>query len=162
MLEVRFYDKVLDEKLRFAVILSKTQGKWVFCRHRERQTLETPGGHREAGEDILDTAKRELYEETGAIKFEIQPICAYSVMEMNSEEDLSSSALTEKPFLENRVSTGAEESFGMLYYAEIEEFEAELHSEIEETIITEELPKDWTYPLIQPKLMEYARNKGFI
>ena len=38
-----------------------------------------PGGHREAGEDILETAKRELQEETGAIKFEIKPICVYSV-----------------------------------------------------------------------------------
>ena len=39
-----------------------------------------PGGHREAGEDILETAKRELQEETGAIKFEIKPICVYLVI----------------------------------------------------------------------------------
>ena len=32
-----------------------------------------------AGENILETAKRELQEETGAIKFEIKPICVYSV-----------------------------------------------------------------------------------
>ena len=38
-----------------------------------------PGGHGEAGEDIFETAKRELQEETGAIKFEIKPICVYSV-----------------------------------------------------------------------------------
>lgn len=37
------------------------------------------GGHREDGEDILETAKRELYEETGAITFDITPICIYSV-----------------------------------------------------------------------------------
>ena len=28
------------------------------------------GGHREANEDIIDTAKRELFEETGAIDFD--------------------------------------------------------------------------------------------
>ena len=34
--------------------------------------------------------------------------------------------------------------------------------EIEKIIITDQLPDNWTYPLIQPKLLEYARNKGFI
>lgn len=48
--------------LKFAVIVSKSQGKWVLCKHRERDTYECPGGHRENGEDILTTAKRELYE----------------------------------------------------------------------------------------------------
>ncbi len=138
MLEVKFYDTVQDDKLKFAVILSKTRGKWVFCRHRERTTYEIPGGHREIGENILDTAKRELYEETGAMKYSLYPIGAYSV-----------------------ADTGDEESFGMFYYADIEEFEKELHSEIEEIIITEELPGAWTYPLIQPKLMEYAKKAGF-
>ncbi len=139
MLEVKFYETIQDEKFGFAVILAKTQGKWVFCRHRERCTYEFPGGHREKGEDILETARRELYEETGALKFRIQPIGIYSV----SRE-------------------GEEESFGMFYYAEIEEFEKELHSEIEEIILTEDFPESWTYPLIQPKLLEYAKTAGFI
>ena len=67
MVKVRFYDKVDDRKLKFAVIAARTGGHWVFCKHRERDTLEMPGGHREPGEDILTTAKRELYEETGAV-----------------------------------------------------------------------------------------------
>ena len=64
MTKVQFYDRVDDGKLRFAVIITRTEGHWVFCKHRDRDTLEVPGGHREPGEDILDTAKRELYEET--------------------------------------------------------------------------------------------------
>lgn len=38
------------------------------------------GGHREPGETILETAERELYEETGAIDFEIEPVCVCSVI----------------------------------------------------------------------------------
>ena len=62
MVKVKFYDSVKDSLLKFAVIIAKTEGKWVFCKHKDRDTYEIPGGHREPGEDILDTAKRELYE----------------------------------------------------------------------------------------------------
>lgn len=54
-----------------------------------------------------------------------------------------------------------EESFGMLYYTDIESFEA-IHSEIETIFITDKLVDNWTYPLIQPKLIEEAQKRGFI
>ena len=57
MLEVKFYDTVDDSLLKFAVIISLSNGKWVFCKHKERDTYEAPGGHREVGEDVLETAK---------------------------------------------------------------------------------------------------------
>lgn len=144
MLEVKFYDQVEDNLLKFAVIISKTEGKWVFCKHKDRDTYEVPGGHREFGESIMDTAKRELMEETGATEFDIKPICVYSVKgktRVNENED--------------------EESFGMLFIADIVSFE-ELHSEIEEILITDTLIENWTYPLIQPKLIEEAKNRGYI
>lgn len=49
MLEVKFYDTVDDSLLKFTVIISQSNGKWVFCKHKERDTYEAPGGHREVG-----------------------------------------------------------------------------------------------------------------
>ena len=138
--EVRYYDTVEDPKLKFAVILATSGGRWVLCKHRERTTLEIPGGHREPGEDIETTARRELYEETGAQEFSIQPVCVYSV-----------------------VRDDAPESFGMLFYAEISEFDTELHSEIEKTVLLDDLGGIcWTYPDIQPHLLTEARRRGVV
>lgn len=53
-------------------------------------------------------------------------------------------------------------SFGMLYFAEIRTLEADLHSEIEKIVITDELPTEWTYPKIQPKLLKEAEKRGFL
>ena len=64
-MEVKFYDNVDDDLLKFAVIISMTNGKWIFCKHKERETYEVPGGRREFGENIIDTVKRELKEELG-------------------------------------------------------------------------------------------------
>lgn len=135
-MEVRFYESVSDHLLKFAVVVAKNAGKWVLCKHKERTTYEFPGGHREAGERIDETACRELREETGALEFSIIPVCVYSV--------------TGK----NRLNKTGEESFGMLFTAEITSFEPELHSEMERVELFEDLPDNWTYPQIQPKLLE--------
>ena len=50
----------------------------------------------------------------------------------------------------------------MLFMADITSFEKELHSEIEKIIITDQLVENWTYPQIQPKLMEEAKRRGMI
>lgn len=138
MTKVNFYEKADDHLLKFAVIISKSNGKWVLCKHNERNTLEVPGGTREPGEDISETAERELREETGAIKYTIEPVCVYSV--------------------ENEQA----ETFGMLYYAEISTFENELHSEIERVFFMDSLPDNWTYPLIQPELIREVLRRNVI
>ncbi|MCJ7966685.1 NUDIX domain-containing protein [Lachnospiraceae bacterium NSJ-171] len=144
MIEVNFYDEVDDSLLEFAVIISKSNGKWVFCKHKERDTFEVPGGHRETGEKIEDTAVRELKEETGAVDFNIKPVCVYSVKGKTRVNE-----------------NAAKESFGMLYAAEIFSFE-EIHSEIEKIVLSDDLIRQWTYPLIQPKLISEAKKRGYL
>ena len=139
MTQVNFYDSVDDSLLKFAVIITKSEGNWVLCKHKERTTYEVPGGHREEGESIEETARRELYEETGATEYTLKPISVYSV-----------------------IKDGGQETFGMLYYAEVTSFDEELHSEIERIVITETLVENWTYPEIQPKLLKEAERLGVL
>lgn len=135
--EVRFYETAEDSLVKFAVILARSKGKWVFCKHRERVTLEVPGGRREPGETVDEAAARELREETGAKVFTIKPVCVYSVLRDDREE-----------------------SFGGLYAAEIDSFE-EIHSEIEKIVLLDEPPKDnWTYQEIQPELFKEAVRRN--
>lgn len=133
-MEVKFYDKAEDALLKFAVIVARHEGRWVFCKHKERDTYECPGGRREAGETISDTAKRELWEETGAVRYDMVPVSVYSV----ARDD--------------------DESFGMLYFAEIREFGELPAFEIERIEFFTGLPEHWTYPLIQPKILERAER----
>lgn len=130
MIQVRFHDTAPDALLKFAVIFARMNGKYVFCRHEKRLTLEIPGGHREEGENIDAAASRELYEETGATQFDLTRVCPYS------------------------VKKDGEETFGMLYFAQIFAREDTLKSEIAQVFLLDVLPEDnWTYPDIQPLLI---------
>ena len=67
-----------------ADIMATYKGKWVFCKHKNRTTWEHPSGWIEEGESALEAAKRELFEETGSIEFDIEPLCDYYIdMELN-------------------------------------------------------------------------------
>lgn len=130
MIKVNFYDKAYDSLLKFAVIVSKQNNKWVFVKHRERSTYECPGGHRENGEKIEDAARRELWEETGAVSYDLTPVCIYS------------------------VESNGEETYGKLYFANIREFGKLPALEIEKVELFDEPPESWTYPQIQPLLLK--------
>lgn len=143
MFKVNFYDlNIVDDNiLLFAVIMTKFNGKWIYVRHKDRQTWEIPGGHREKNENINDTASRELFEETGAVKFSITPVCIYSV--------------------ERDESINYTESFGQLFYSEVETLDNQLQFEISEIKFFDDIPDNLTYPLIQPflhrKVLEFLK-----
>jgi 8-oxo-dGTP diphosphatase len=142
MFKVNFYElnTIEDNKLVFAVIMTKFNGQWIYVRHNERQTWEIPGGHREINENINDTAARELFEETGAKKFSLTPVCTYSV---ESDETIDYT-----------------ESYGQLYYSEVETLDKLPNFEIKEIKLFNIIPDNLTYPLIQPFL--HKKVLGFL
>lgn len=128
MLKVIFKlpDEVEDSLLKYAVIVPRYEGKFVFARKRGFDTWEIPGGHREAGEAIDDTARRELFEETGIVDCTLTRVNVYGVVR------------------------GEEITYGMLYFAEVEKLGTPpAEWEMEETRLFESLPKELTYPDIQ-------------
>jgi 8-oxo-dGTP diphosphatase len=131
-MKVDFWDigQVEDKELKFGVTGASFENKWIFVRHKQRSTWEMPGGHREQVEDINETAKRELYEETGAKVFEMHPICDYSVT--------------------NDETT----TYGRLCYAKVSEMGILPDLEIGEIKLFENLPLELTYPEILPILFE--------
>lgn len=124
-MNVSFYPLSDEKPLKYSVIVARYGCKWVFCRHKRRDTLEIPGGHIEKGETALQAARRELYEETGAAEYDITPVCIYGYSD-----------------------------YGMLFYAVIKRFEPLPESEISEIVFTDGLPQNLTYPAIQPWLYD--------
>lgn len=93
-------------------------------------TYEIPGGHREANEDIRDSARRELFEETGALEFMLNNLCDYS------------------------VEKGGIINYGRIFATYITKLGNLPESEMGEVILSDTLPKCWIYPEIQPKFIE--------
>jgi|LGVF01.2.fsa_nt_gb 8-oxo-dGTP pyrophosphatase MutT (NUDIX family)/L-amino acid N-acyltransferase YncA len=116
-------------KLKYVVIVAKYEDQLIMVRHKDRTTYEIPGGHIEVGESPDEAAKRELFEETGAIDFELTSVGDYSV----------------------------EESYGRLYFAKVNELGPLPASEIiEVTTVNDDMI--WTYDKIQPFLLEFVEN----
>ena len=134
MVTFKKINEIDDSLVSFSVIISKYQNQYVLVKHKERTTLEFPGGKREINESIIDCAKRELYEETGALNFTIYPLCIYCV---------------------NKTNT-----YGILCEAIIDELGDLPTSEIEKVVLLDAFPNNWTYPDIQPYLLQYYFENG--
>lgn len=115
---------------KFSVIMARYEGKWLFCRHKDRATWEIPGGHIEEGESPLEAAKRELNEETGAEDFDIMPVAVYNTEYQDKK------------------------SYGRLFLAEVSRLGDLPNMEIAEVQSFDALPDAMTYPTIQPHLFE--------
>ena len=66
------------KEYQYVTAVGRHKGLLLLCRHRERQTWETPGGHIEPGETPLQAMHRELYEESGALQYRLAPMGDYS------------------------------------------------------------------------------------
>ena len=120
--------------LKYVVVLSRCGGRILLSRHRARATWETQGGHIEPGETLEQAARRELYEESGAVRYALTPLCDYWAGDAQTGEGAS----------------------GRVFAAEIEELEPLPESEMAETRLFDALPDTLTYPAITPVL--FARE----
>jgi 8-oxo-dGTP diphosphatase len=133
-MECKVYKLNELNRYKYVVILSKYQGKILLSRHKERLTWETQGGHIEEGETPLEAAKRELFEESGALKFSILPIFDYWACDEESWAN------------------------GMVFMADITELSQIPNSEMKEVQSFDELPDSLTYPEITPVLFDNAKE----
>ncbi|MBA9088619.1 8-oxo-dGTP diphosphatase [Fontibacillus solani] len=55
MMKVKIYklDSIDDALIKYVVILVKHKGQWVLSKHKERNTWEFAGGHREINESLM-------------------------------------------------------------------------------------------------------------
>lgn len=136
MEECRIFKVNELQKYKFVVVLSRYNGKILLSRHNERTTWETQGGHIESGETPLEAAKRELYEESGALEYEIEPLFDYRF--------------------------GEEDAGGMVFAAEIYKLGDIPDSEMAEVGLFDILPENLTYPYITPVLFAQEPMKHSI
>jgi 8-oxo-dGTP diphosphatase len=143
MTRVSFSDVERDCRicLTYSIIVARYGNKWLIVRHCRRKTWEIPGGHIEPGEEPGEAARRELIEETGAVKYFIRPVSVYS------------------------VTRDGKTGYGMLYFAEIHALGPLFAgSEICRVRAVEKLPSNLTYPDIQPvlfqKVLEWLESEG--
>lgn len=141
-LKCRVFDWDEAKKNKYVVVFSRYQGKLLLSRHRERKTWETQGGHIEPGESAAEAARRELWEESGAKAFSIEPVCCYQAWEPEKES----------------YEEGGD---GAVFFADISELGELPESEMAEIGLFEGLPgnEDITYPGITPFIYEKVRDR---
>lgn len=133
-LQCNIYPENGLDDYKYVVICSYYQGKWLFSKHRERETWEMQGGHIEAGETPFDAAKRELYEESGVRDADIYCICDYEGYDSRQSSN------------------------GVVFLALIHELGSLPDSEMEKTKLFDKLPHNLTYPCVAPVFVRQAEE----
>ncbi|MBT2657014.1 nucleoside triphosphatase YtkD [Bacillus sp. ISL-18] len=76
--ELRFGHNVFNMKPKHVLVICQFENSWFLTNHKMRG-LEFPGGKVENGETLEEAARRETFEETGAILGDLQSIAEYKV-----------------------------------------------------------------------------------
>ena len=117
---------------KYVVVCSRYEEQWLFSKHRNRDTWETQGGHLENGETPMDTARRELYEESGVTEAGLYPVCDYYGYDDHGHAN------------------------GVVFLAVIQRLGELPESEMSETQLCEQMPENLTYPQVTPLLCAEA------
>ena len=136
----RIYEVGFLKTYKYVVMLSTYGGKIMLSRHKQRTTWETQGGHVEPGETPMEAARRELYEESGALRYDIRALCDYWAGDEKTGEGAT----------------------GMVFHAEIHELGDIPDSEMAETRLFDDLPENLTYPAITPELYAYLMREKMV
>ena len=130
MIIIKYYDvgDIENDRFKYAIICASYKEKWIFVRESNTYTWGLPAGHREQSEDICRTASRELYEETGALQYDIRAMFDYSV---------SIKGITK---------------YGRVFYAIVYKIGHLPDSEIEEISFCDQLPENLRYGEVQRTL----------
>ncbi len=135
MTEVLFFQQIDDELLSYAAVAARFHGKWAFYSRGDGGAYEMPGSPRQDGENIEQTARRGLYETTGAARFRLWHVSAYA----------------------ERGDDGSMK-YGMLYYAEIQEFFEDPGLGEDRVGFFQGPPENLASPRTQPALLRRAQE----
>lgn len=120
--------------LTYVVIGAREKDAWLFVQHKQRKTWELPAGHIEAGEDAVEAARRELYEETGTTRSAIRMVSDYA------------------------VTVDGHLRYGRIFFARVEERGPKPASEISKVTASQESPLPATYPKAHRIFLDLLEN----
>lgn len=119
---------------RYVMIISIENGRFLWCRQKGKTTWEIPGGHIEPGETPEQAARRELFEETGAVEFSLTAL------------------------FDCRVS-----GTGIVFLAEVSRRGEIPKSEMQEVRAAENIPGEWSYPYLEQQILwRYQKEKEWL
>ncbi len=120
--------------LKYVVICSFYEGKYLLSQHKKREAWETQGGHIEVHETAIEAAQRELYEESGVSDADLYPVCDY----YGYDDEGSSN--------------------GAAFLAVVHDLGRMPESEMKKAELFDRLPENLTYPNVTPALFKKAEE----
>ncbi|CAH2717577.1 Putative 8-oxo-dGTP diphosphatase YtkD [Neobacillus rhizosphaerae] len=76
--ELTFSQNRFQVESKHVLVICQFEDGWLLTKHKQRG-IEFPGGKRESGETLEEAARRETYEETGAILADLNYLAQYMV-----------------------------------------------------------------------------------